>query len=41
MAIKDKINQYKEELALFDDNIEKYQYLIEKGKNSTNSVLYG
>lgn len=38
MAITDKINQYKEELALFDDNIEKYQYLIEKGKNSTNSV---
>lgn len=38
MAIIDKVNQYKEELALFDDNIEKYQYLIEKGKKSSSDV---
>ena len=38
MAIIDKVNQYKEELALFDDNMEKYQYLIEKGKKSNRSL---
>ena len=33
MTIKDKINSYKEELNMFDDNIEKYQYIMEKGKS--------
>ena len=36
MTIKDKIAQYKEELDMFPDSIEKYQYLIEKGKNALN-----
>ena len=33
MTIKDKMNSYKEELNMFDDNIEKYQYIMEKGKS--------
>ena len=36
MTIKDKVDQYKEELDMFPDSIEKYQYLIEKGKNALN-----
>ena len=38
MTIKDKVDQYKEELDMFPDSIEKYQYLIEKGKNALNLV---
>ena len=38
MTIKDKVDQYKEELDMFSDSIEKYQYLIEKGKNALNLV---
>jgi cysteine desulfuration protein SufE len=38
MKIKNKVEQYKEELSMFGDNIEKYQYLIEKGKNAINTV---
>ena len=38
MTIKSKVEQYKEELDMFPDSIEKYQYLIEKGKNALNLV---
>ena len=32
MSIVSKVSTYKEELNMFDDNIEKYQYIMEKGK---------
>ena len=35
MTIKDKVDQYKEELDMFPDSIENI-YLIEKGKNALN-----
>jgi len=38
MTINDKIEKYREELDMFPDSIEKYQYLIEKGKNALNLV---
>ena len=38
MAIKDKVNEYKEILSLITDRLEKYTFLIETGKKSTNSI---
>jgi len=32
MSIVSKVSTYKEELNMFSDNIEKYQYIMEKGK---------
>ena len=32
MSIEEKYNQYKENLQLLEDNLDKYQYLIELGK---------
>ena len=32
MSIVSKVSTYKEELNMFDDNIEKYQYIMEKSK---------
>ncbi len=33
-SIKDKIYHYKESLALFDDGMEKYKFLIDQAKNA-------
>ncbi len=34
LSIKDKIKKYKEDLDFFDDQMEKYKYLIDQGKNA-------
>ena len=34
MSIEDKINFYKENLNSFDDNMEKYKFLLDQGKKS-------
>jgi len=36
MKIEDKIYIYKKELDYFEDNIDKYKYLLEQGKKATN-----
>ena len=36
MNIEDKIYIYKKELDYFEDNIDKYKYLLEQGKKATN-----
>ena len=33
-SVLEKISQYKENLDLFDDGMDKYKFLIEQGKNS-------
>ena len=40
MSIEEKYNQYKENLELLEDNIEKYQYLIELGKKGGMPAEY-
>ena len=32
MSIKEKIEEFKEDLELFDDELDKYQYIIDLGK---------
>jgi len=34
LSIKDKIKKYKEDLDFFDDQMEKYKFLIDQGKNA-------
>ena len=40
MSIQEKYNKYKENLELLEDNIEKYQYLIELGKKGGMPAEY-
>jgi cysteine desulfuration protein SufE len=40
MSIEEKYNQYKENLELLEDNLDKYQYLIELGKKGGMPVEY-
>ena len=35
-SIEEKINYYKESLDLFDDGMEKYEFLIDQAKNAKN-----
>ena len=34
LSIKDKIKKYKEDLDFFDDQMDKYKFLIDQGKNA-------
>ena len=34
LSIKDKIKKYKQDLDFFDDQMEKYKFLIDQGKNA-------
>ena len=40
MSIQEKYNQYKENLELLTDNMDKYQYLIELGSNNSVPAEY-
>ncbi len=40
MSIEEKYNQYKENLELLEDNLDKYQYLIELGKKGGMPTEY-
>ena len=40
MTIQEKQDHYKEKLQLLEDNLDKYQYLIELGKNSNMPPEY-